>query len=285
MFIQSRSKPIGDALPIRFGSMPRDGGNLVLYADDVQQLLAECPNASAWVRPYVGADEFINRKERWCLWLVDVGPKDLRECRPVFQRIEAVRSFRLNSVAAGTRKYAQTPAVFCQIAQPTGGTYIAVPKVSSERREYVPMGFLDSHTIASDLLFIIAEAGPYDFGILTSSTHMAWMRTVAGRLKSDYRYSKDIVYNNFVWPQATDAQRQRIEQTAQGILDARARYSQDSYADLYDPTVMPYDLRRAHQQNDKAVWEAYGKAWPLQDEMACVAHLMALYQQATATAP
>ncbi len=281
VFLQSRSTSLSDVSQIRFGSMPRDGGHLVLTLEDKGKLLSQCPQAEPWVRPYIGSFEFINKKERWCLWLVDVSPGEMRKCPFVLDRIEKVQQFRTNSVAAGTRKFAETPSVFCQIAQPDNGNYLAIPKVSSERRRYIPIGMLDSNIIASDLLFLVPDASTYEFGILTSNVHMAWMRAVAGRLKSDYRYSKDIVYNNFVWPEATDAQKAHIEKTAQAILDVRAKYPNDSYADLYNDIVMPPDLRRAHQDNDRAVWEAYGRAWPISDENACVAHLMKLYQQAT----
>ena len=171
--------------------------------------------------------------------------------------------------------------MFCQIAQPRTGCYIAVPKTSSERRRYIPLGFLDASVIASDLLFLIPDAALFHFGVLESNVHMAWMRTVCGRLKSDYRYSKDIVYNNFPWPTPTDAQKAKIEQTAQAILDARALYPDCSLADLYDEATMPPELRKAHQQNDRAVMEAYGMPVKGTTEAACVAELMKRYQELT----
>jgi hypothetical protein len=157
---------------------------------------------------------------------------------------------------------------------------IVVPLTSSETRRYIPIGYIYRDTIATNAICLIPSANLYHFGILTSNVHMAWMRAVAGRLEMRYRYSKDIVYNNFIWPKPMEAHRARIEQTARGILDARANYPNETYADLYDNTVMPYDLRRVHQENDRAVWEAYDRAWPISDENACVAHLMKLYQQA-----
>ena len=196
------------------------------------------------------------------------------------QRIEQVRDFRANSVAAGTRKFAATPTLFCQIAQPDS-EYIVVPKVSSERRKYVPMGFLPKEVIASDLVFLIPNATLYNFGILTSNVHMAWMRAVCGRLKSDYRYSKDIVYNNFPWPTPTAAQKAKIKQTAQAILDARALHPDASLADLYDELTMPSQLRTAHQQNDRAVMQAYGFSVRDMTESTCVAALMKMYQRLT----
>ena len=196
------------------------------------------------------------------------------------RRVEKVREFRAASKAAATRKYAETPTLFCQIAQPDSD-YIIVPAVSSERRRYVPIGFMNKETIASNLVQIIPNADLYHFAILTSNVHMAWMRAVCGRLKSDYRYSKDIVYNNFPWPNPTDQQKAKIEQTAQAILDARALYPDASLADLYDETTMPPELRKAHQQNDKAVMVAYGFWGKLNSEPACVAELMKMYQQLT----
>ena len=195
------------------------------------------------------------------------------------KRIQMVKEFREQSKAAGTRKFASTPHLFCQIAQPEYGNYIAVPKTSSQRRKYLPMGFLDVEIIASDLIFLIPNAQIYHFGILMSNVHMAWMRLVAGRLKSDYRYSKDIVYNNFPWPTPTEAQKEKIERTAQAILDARALYPESSLADLYDELTMPAELRKAHRANDRAVMEAYGFWGRLNSETACVAELMKMYQR------
>ena len=280
VFVESRSKPLCNVPPMRFGSMPRDGGGFILSDDERTDLIKKEPIAAKWIHPYIGAYEFINGKTRWCLWLVNASPKDLRLCPTVLARVESVRQFRLNSVAAGTRKFAETPAVFCQIAQPDTD-YIVVPKVSSERRRYIPMGFMDKEIIASDLVFLIPSASKYHIGILMSNVHMAWMRTVCGRLKSDYRYAKDIVYNNFPWPEATEAQRAKIEQTAQAILDARALYPDCSLADLYDETTMPPELRKAHQQNDKAVMQAYGFDVKTTTEASCVAELMKLYQALT----
>jgi len=195
----------------------------------------------------------------------------------VRRRIESVRDFRASSKAAGTRKFAETPTVFCQIAQPST-EYIIVPKTSSGRRRYLPIGFMTPDVIASDLVFLIPEATLYEFGVLMSNIHNAWMRLVAGRLKSDYRYSKDIVYNNFPWPEPSDEQRIKIEQTAQGILDARKLYPDSSLADIYDPLLMPAELRKAHTENDRAVMKAYGFDIKM-SEADCVAELMRMYQK------
>jgi len=192
------------------------------------------------------------------------------------ERIELCKQDRLNSPDAGRQKLAERPMLFRETNNPA--SFILVPKVSSERRRYVPMGFLDSATISTDLNFVIPEATLYHFGILTSNVHMSWMRAVCGRLKSDYRYSKDVVYNTFPWPEATDAQRAKIEQTAQAILDARALYPDSSLADLYDEAAMPQELRNAHQANDKAVMQAYGFWGKYNSEPACVAELMKIYK-------
>ena len=282
--IESRSTPIANIPAIRFGSMPRDGGGFILNEEERDELISKEPIAEKWIHLYLGAEEFLKKKKRYCLWLVGANPAEIAKCPTVKARIQSVRDFRAASKAAGTRKFAETPSLFCQIAQPEEGTYIAVPKTSSERRRYIPLGFLGCEVIASDLLFLIPDASLYHFGVLESNVHMAWMRTVCGRLKSDYRYSKDIVYNNFPWPTPTEAQRAKIEQTAQAILDARALYPDASLADLYDELTMPPELRKAHQENDKAVMAAYGirKGDPAYgSESACVAMLMKLYQELT----
>lgn len=281
VFVASRSTPLCDVPRMFFGSMPRDGGGFVLSEEEKNDLVKKEPLAEKWIHLYLGADEFINNKKRYCLWLTNAAPNELRSCKEVMSRVERVRSFRAASKAAATRKFAETPTLFCQIAQPDTD-YIIVPAVSSEKRRYVPIGFMKKETIASNLVQIIPNAGLYHLGVLTSNVHMAWMRAVCGRLKSDYRYSKDIVYNNFPWPTPTDAQKAKIEQTAQAILDARALYPECSLADLYDEVAMPPELRKAHQQNDRAVMQAYGFDVKTTTETSCVAALMKLYQKMTA---
>jgi len=197
----------------------------------------------------------------------------------VLDRIEKCKNSRLSSPAEGIRKFAETPTLFAQITQPEGKDYIIVPRVSSERRRYIPMGFLSSEIKVTDAVQIIPSASIYNFGVLTSNVHMSWMRAVAGRLKSDYRYSKDIVYNNFPWPNPTKEQKEKIEKTAQMILDSREKYLNSSLADLYDEITMPSDLRKAHQLNDMAVMEAYGFNWKKMIESDCVSELMKMYQQ------
>lgn len=237
------------------------------------------PNAAKYIKRLVGSAEFINNRKRYCLWLVGASPAELRKMPTVMKRVEACKADRETSPDAGRRKLAERPTLFREINNPE--TFIVIPAVSSERRRYVPMGFLDKNTIATNLVITIPNANLYHFGVLMSNVHMSWMRVVCGRLKSDYRYSKDVVYNNFPWPTPTDAQKAKIEQTAQAILDARALYPDCSLADLYDEAAMPPELRHAHQQNDKAVMQAYGFWGKLNTETECVAELMKMYQQLT----
>lgn len=280
-FIESRSTPLWDVPPMRFGSMPRDGGGFILSAEERADLIQREPLAEKWVKPYIGAVEFINNKERYCLWMLNADPAEIAACPTVKKRIESVRQFRASSKAAGTRKFAETPSIFCQIAQPDTD-YLIVPKTSSGKRRYIPIGFMGKDTIASDLVFLIPNADLYEFGVLMSNVHNAWLRLVAGRLKSDYRYSKDIVYNNFPWPNATDQQKQKITATAQAILEERKRFPNATLKVLYDETTMPPELRKAHQANDRAVMAAYGFDVKTMTEASCVAELMKLYQQKTA---
>ena len=279
-FICNRSKPLWNVPQMMTGNRPADGGNLIIEKEDYEEFIRKEPQAKPYIKKLVGSTEFINNKERWCLWLVDVKPAELRKMPLVLKRVEACKQDRENSPDAGRRKLAETPTLFRELNNPA--SFILVPKVSSERRRYVPMGFLDYNTISTDLNFIIPEATMYQFAILTSNIHMAWMRAVCGRMKSDYRYSANIVYNNFPWPEPTNQQRQKIEQTAQAILDARALYPDCSLADIYDELTMPPELRKAHQQNDMAVMQAYGftkGSEAFKSEAACVAELMKLYQK------
>lgn len=224
--------------------------------------------------------EFINNIERWCLWMPNISPVELKKCPKILQRVQQVKDFRLASKNTQTKQSADIPWRFGQYREPSE-QFIAFAKVSSERRRYIPFGFLTNEVIPGDKLFTIPHATKYMFGVLTSNVHMAWMRAVCGRLKSDYRYSKDIVYNNFPWPTPTDEQKAKIEQTAQAILDARALYPDCSLADLYDELTMPVELRKAHQANDKAVMQAYGFWGKLNTESECVAELMRMYKELT----
>lgn len=226
-----------------------------------------------------------DRTSSWKMYSPEMKLRQSRykACPTVKKRVEHIREFRLASKAEGTRKFAATPTLFCQIAQPNSD-YIIVPETSSGKRRYIPLGFMSSFVIASNLVFLIPNAGLYEFGVLMSNVHNSWMRLVAGRLKSDFRYAKDIVYNNFIWCEPTPEQKAKIEQTAQGILDARALYPKSSLSKLYDENFMPPELRRAHQLNDKAVMEAYGftrNTDAYKSESACVAALMKLYKEKT----
>lgn len=276
-FIESRNKPLCDVPRMSTGNRPADGGHLIIEAEDYEAFIAKEPKAKKYIKKLVGAKEFINNKKRWCLWLVGVSPKELRTMPEVMQRIELCKIDRLNAPDEGRRKLAERPWLFRETNNPE--KYIIVPSVSSESRKYIPIGFLNSDTISTNLNIVIPDAELYHLGVLESNVHMAWTRAVAGRLKSDYRYSKDIVYNNFPWPTPTEAQKAKIEKTAQAILDARALYPDSSLADLYDELTMPPELRKAHQANDKAVMEAYGFWGKLNSEAACVAELMKMYQQ------
>lgn len=277
VFIDSRSRPLCAVPLMTTGNRPADGGHLIIEDVDYADFIKKEPLAKQYIKKLIGAAEFINNKKRWCLWLVGVSPADLRKMPLVMQRVEACKADRAAAPDAGRRKLAERPTQFREINNPD--TFVVIPAVSSERRKYIPIGFLDKETIATNLVITIPDATLYHFGVLTSNVHMAWMRAVCGRLKSDYRYSKDVVYDNFPWPTPTDEQREKIEQTAQAILDARNLYPDCSLADLYDEAAMPPELRKAHQQNDKAVMQAYGFWGKLNTESACVAELMKMYQK------
>ena len=279
VFVMSRSKPLCNVAEIRKGNQPTDDGNLIIEASEIDDFLLKEPSARPYIRKLVGAREFINNIDRYCLWLVGVSPAELRGMPYVMERIEKVKIFREKSNDNGTKKLALTPMLFRETNNPN--TAILVPSHSSENRRYIPLGFIDNSVITTNATLIIPNASTYNFGVLISNVHMAWMRAICGRIKSDYRYSKDIVYNNFPWPNPTDEQKAKIEQTAQAILDARALYPDCSLADLYDEIAMPPELRKAHQANDKAVMQAYGFWGKLNTESACVAELMKMYQKLT----
>ena len=279
VYIESRKHPLYDVPEMVTGNRPADGGHLIIEAEDYDDFIKQEPSSQKYIKKLLGAAEFINNKERWCLWLVDASPSELRNMPLVLKRIQACKEDRENAPDEGRRKLALTPHLFREQLNPE--TYIIVPSVSSERRRYVPMGLLTKDTIPTNLVLIIPDATLYHFGILESNVHMAWMRAVCGRLKSDYRYSKDVVYNNFPWPTPTDEQKTKIEQTAQAILDARALYPDSSLADLYDELTMPVELRKAHQDNDRAVMQAYGFDVKTMTESQCVAELFKLYQELT----
>lgn len=277
VFIEARRKPLESVSEMTRGSQPTDDGNLILTIEEKEALLAVEPQAAPFVRPFMMGKDFIDRKPRFCLWMVGANPSLLKKCPQVQKRIEAVREFRLASKKPATRKKAETPSLFDEVKQ-CATDFLALPVVSSENRKYIPIDYLDSNIIAGNKLFMVPDATHYLFGVLTSSVHMAWMRAVAGRLKSDYSYSNTVVYNNFVWPEVTEKQREKITETAKEILDVRAKYPNSSLADLYDESTMPVDLRKAHKANDKAVMAAYGfKANTRESEV--VTELFRRYEQ------
>lgn len=284
VLVKSRNRPLCHVPKMIYGNKPADGGNLIIEDKDLEEFITKDPKSRKFIHPLLGATEYLNNKKRWCLWLDGVSPRELRQCPLVMERIKACQKMREASVAAAIRKFAETPALFAQRTQPINVDFVIVPCTSSENRRYIPMGFIKAGVIVTNAVQVIPNANMYEFGVLTSNVHMAWMRAVAGRLEMRYRYSKDVVYNNFPWPEPSEAQRAAIEQTAQAILDARARYPDASLADLYDELTMPPDLRRAHQENDKAVMTAYGWNWRGMTESDCVAELMKRYQQLAAEA-
>ncbi len=281
IFIDKRMKPLCNVPMICLGGQPIDDGNLILTIEEKEELLRIEPQASEFIRPFMMGKDFIDRKPRYCIWLKGANPSVLRRCPIVLERVAKVKEFRLSSSRISTLKAADDPALFgapfeCKTQ------YVALPKVSSENRKYIPMDYLTPDIIPGDKLFCMQNASLYHFGILTSNVHMAWTRVTCGRLKSDYSYSNTIVYNNFPWPTPTEEQKAKIEQTAQAILDARALYPNSSLADLYDELAMPAELRKAHQNNDRAVMQAYG--FPVKStftESQCVAELFKLYKEKT----
>ena len=279
VYIENRTSPICNVPSLINGGKPTEGGFLILTEEERDSLLSENPLAQEFIRPYMMGKDFIDRKPRFCLWLVHANPSVLRKCPKVLERIEQVRTYRLESPKAATRKKAETPQLFDEVRE-CSTDYVAIPKVSSQNRRYIPMEYLSKEIIPGDKLFGLPNATLYELGVLTSSAHMAWMRVTCGRLKSDYSYSNTIVYNNFPWPRPTEPQKQKIEQTAQAILDARALYPGSSLADLYDELAMPVELRRAHRANDAAVLEAYGFSKDA-TESDIVARLFKMYQELT----
>ena len=280
VFIQLRGKANPELPKLVQGNKPWDGGNLILSTEEKKELISKYPHAAPFIHKFIGSYEFINRKERWCLWLKGVAPHEYRSIPEIMERLARCAEVRRNTKTVAVQAQADTPMLFSQIRQPESD-YILVPETSSASRRYIPIGFMTKDVIASNSTLVATDASLFLFGVMTSNVHMAWMRTVCGRLKSDYRYSPS-VYNNFPWPNPTDEQKAKIEQTAQAILDARALYPNSSLADLYDELAMPVELRKAHQENDRAVMQAYG--FPVKStftESQCVAELFKMYQELT----
>lgn len=279
VFVASRKHPICDVPEIGIGNKPIDGGYYLFEKDEMVNFVKKEPKATNYFHPWYGAREFINQKPRYCLYLGNCVPSELRKMPECMKRVEAVREYRLNSTSAGTRKIADNPTRF-HVSNFPKGNYIVIPQVSSERRRYIPIGYMDETVLCSDKVRIMTEGTLYHFGVFESNIHMAWMRAICGRLKSDYSYTVNHVYNNFPWPSSTDEQKEKIKKTAQAILDARALYPNSSLADLYDPLTMPPELLKAHNANNRAVMDAYGFSTKI-SEADCVAELMKMYQKLT----
>ena len=280
VFIQNRGSSLTKGMPkMSKGSQPTDGGYLILSPEERKTIVEKHPESDGFILKYVGSDDFINNKQRFCLWLENVSPNNYRHIPEIMGRLQKVSEVRKSSPTESVRRDADTPMLFSQRRQPQS-RFLVIPEVSSQRRRYVPIGYLTPDIIASNKLYIVPDASEFMFGVMTSNVHMAWMRVVCGRLKSDYSYSPS-VYNNFPWPTPSDSQKAKIEATAQAILDARAKYPDCSLADLYDEIAMPPELRKAHQENDKAVMTAYGFDWHAMTESDCVAELFKMYQELT----
>lgn len=277
--VESRQHPLFDVPEIGIGNKPIDGGNYLFKDDEKEDFVKKEPGSEKYFIRWYGSEEFINKRPRWCLWLGNANPVDLLKLPECMKRIAAVRDFRLASSSPGTVKLADKPTRFHVENMPTD-TYLLIPRVSSERRFYIPIGFMSADTLTSDSAHIAMGATLYHFGVLTSLVHNAWLRVVCGRLKSDFRYSKDIVYNNFPWPDVTEEQKAKIEGTAQAILDARQVYPDASMADLYGNLILFPELMKAHRANDAAVLEAYG--FPKDaTESDIVSRLFKMYQELT----
>lgn len=283
VFIAKRNTPLCDVSPMNYGSFALDDGHFTISKTEYDDLVHRDSSIVRFLRPFIGAQEMLHSTERYCVWLKDVPVDQYVHNSIIREKVEKVQRWRAASSRKTTAMLANIPMLFAEIRQPQT-KYLAVPTVCSEKRRYIPMMYLEPTTIASNQLYVVPDATLYHFGIMQSIVHMAWMRAVGGRMKSDYRYSNSVVYNNFPWPSPTDEQRERIAKAAQAILDARQQFAKLSLADMYDPVMMPVELRRAHQQNDRAVMQAYG--FPVKSaftESQCVADLFKMYQKLTKT--
>jgi hypothetical protein len=278
IIIISRQYPLCKVPKMDFGNMPNDGGHLLLDDKEKDKLIKQEPLSIKFIRPFISAKEFLNNENRWCIWLVDALPNEMKQMPAIVGRIAKIKDLRTKSNRQATQKLALYPSLFGEIRQPNGN-YILIPRVSSEKRKYIPMGFFDRNSIVGDTCLAIPDGTLYHFGVLTSHMHMAWVKYVCGRLKSDYRYSKDIVYNNFPWPESpSDKQIKAIEEKAQKVLDARAEFPDSSLADLYDPMTMPPALVKAHNDLNRAVDSAYRPA-AFSSEAARMEFLFGIYEK------
>ena len=278
VYILGQKKPICNVAKMDFGSMPNDGGYLSDYDNEKKKMIvSKYPETENMFKQFIGATEFLHNKIRWCLWLKGIEPNEIKGATPIYEAVQNVQKMRIDSNREATRKLAETPTLFGEIRQPNTN-YLVVPRHSSENRRYIPIGYIEANIICGDANLLIPSADLFDFGVLMSNVHNSWIRAIAGRIKSDYRYSASVVYNTFPWCNPTEEQKKKIEKTAQGILEARTLYPNSSLADLYDELTMPKELRKAHQENDKAVMEAYGFDWKKMTESDCVAELMKMYE-------
>lgn len=264
---------------MKIGNQPIDDGEYIFTQKEYQEFVKREPESAKYFHVWLGGQEFLYNTPRYCLYLADCTPHELKMMPECMKRVEAVRNFRLKSKREATKKLADTPTKF-QVTTLPNGKYIAVPQTSSENRDYIPMAYLDESVMCSQKLLVLEGASLYHFGVLMSLPHMGWVRRISGRLINDYRYSVNIDYNNFVWPEVTDKQREKIESTAQKILNARELYPDSNLAELYDPLTMPVELRRAHRENDRAVCGAYGFVGMSESEI--VDELMRRYERMTA---
>lgn len=280
IFIENRSTPLCNVPALNYGSFALDDGNYTISNEEYEEIIRNDKNAVKFFKPFIGAKELLHNIKRYCVWLKGISPADIKSCSVIYEKVLKVQEWRRKSTRKNTVELAETPTLFAEIRQPNT-EYLAIPTVCSEKRKYLPIMYLSPNIIASNQLYVLPNAKLFHFGVLASNVHNAWLRTVCGRIKSDYRYSNAIVFNNFVWCTPTKEQKEKIEQTAQAILDARALYPDCSLADLYDEATMPYELRIAHRNNDKAVMEAYGFWKKLNTESECVAELMKMYKELT----
>ena len=281
MALQNREHPLSEVPVMQFGNMPNDDGNLLLSEKDKRQLLCDEPGARSLVRPLLSAQEYFHGKNRWCLWLKDVSPQSIRRVETVHRRVEAVRTYRAASKRKATQKLANYPTLFGEIRQPTT-KFVLVPRHSSETRRYIPLSYFTPDFVPSDSCLFLEHAALYHFEVLSSAMHMAWVRVSCGRIKSDYRYSNKLVYNNYPWPEGPTAkQRAAVKAAAQKVLDARKKFPDATLADLYDPLAMPKELTKAHADLDRAVDRCYRRQ-PFQNDRQRVEHLFALYEKLTA---
>lgn len=280
IFVETRSKPLCNGPSMSSGGKPVEGGYLIFTDTEKEEFLKKEPLAEKFFKRFTSGETFINGKMQWCLWLLNCSPAEINKMPEVKKRVAKVKEFRLNSTKTATQKAAEYPHRFVEIKQPNDD-YLIIPLTTSKNRKYVPIGYLSKDIIANNGASFVPNASKYMFGVLTSVVHMEWMRTVCGYFGPSYRYSNNIVYNNFPWCTPTDEQKVKIEQTAQAILDARALYPDCSLADLYDELTMPKELRKAHQNNDRAVMQAYGFDVKTMTESECVGELMKMYQRMT----